>query len=184
MPGEKSGGGRELVLEDKHLFAVFLAVVFLCAVFFTLGFLLGRNQIQVQKAVAPAPEKKPAQPGAPTDLTFPQRVEGQPPAEQLAGKPAQPSAAAANTSRPSAATAPAAKTAGAPIYLQVAAVSKEADASNLARELEKLGFPAAVRAPQGDALYRVLVGPLENAELADAAQRRLEAHGFRQILRR
>ena len=63
-------------------------------------------------------------------------------------------------------------------------MSQEADAKRMAAELEKLGFDSEVRPPKEDRLYRVLVGPLENDELAAAARRRLEAHGFKDVVRR
>src|ERR1700735_534963 len=38
----KRGGDR--ILESRHLVGLFLGVVLLCAVFFTLGYVMGRNQ--------------------------------------------------------------------------------------------------------------------------------------------
>lgn len=180
MPGEKSSGAREVVLEDRHLFFVFVAVVLLCALFFTLGFVLGRNQATVQQTAAPAAKKPAAEPAASTpaqDLTFYDRVGEKPSQQQEALKPAPPAPAPATKSP----AAPASKPAG-EYYLQVAALSQEADARRLAQDLEKKGFPVVVRPPSGGTLHRVLVGPLENAELAEAAKRRLEAHGFRPLV--
>lgn len=192
MPGEKPGGAREVVLEDRHLFAAFLAVVLLCALFFTLGFILGRNQGAAQQASAPTEKKPPAanQPAGPAagDLSFYDRVGSKPANENLKPSSAPPAA----TTTPSPATAkptspnqasPSANAAG-PFYVQVAALREEPDAKRLAQDLEKLGFSAVIRPPKGDALYRVLVGPLENEELAAAAKRRLEAHGFRPMILR
>jgi len=53
----------------------------------------------------------------------------------------------------------------------------------LVGELKKRGFSSVIIPPSADRFYRVQVGPLESAELADAAQQRLEAQGFRQILK-
>lgn len=192
MPKEQKGGQYEMVLEGRHLLGVFFAVVLLCAVFFTLGFVLGRDQASGPKTTAAVPAKTspaaPAQQPAPDDLSFYQRVEGKQPPESLAAsQPPQQQAGKAPAEKPvgpGAATRPSAAAATAPIYLQVAAVSNEADAKRLADELWKLGFPAVVRAPAGDRFYRVLAGPFDSSELATAAQRRLEAHGFRDIIRR
>lgn len=41
---KKGGGGRDTVLESRHLVGVFLGVVVLCGVFFTLGYVMGRTQ--------------------------------------------------------------------------------------------------------------------------------------------
>ncbi|MBI1739257.1 MAG: SPOR domain-containing protein [Acidobacteria bacterium] len=38
------GGGRETVLESRHVVGMFLGVVVLCGVFFTLGYVMGRTQ--------------------------------------------------------------------------------------------------------------------------------------------
>lgn len=197
---ETKGGHYEMTLENRHLLGIFFAVVLLCAIFFTLGFVLGRSQKAAQSAAAPpakppagaaAPGAQPAAPGA-GDLSFYQRVEGKPPAETVpATKPAgtaKPPAAKPAEAKPATTTAakPApAKPAAAQetYYLQVAAVTQEAEAQRLMGELKKLGFSSVIIPPSADNFYRVQVGPLESAELADAAQRRLEAQGFRQILK-
>jgi DedD protein len=41
-PGKRGGGDR--VLESRHLVSLFLGVVLLCGVFFTLGYVMGHNQ--------------------------------------------------------------------------------------------------------------------------------------------
>ncbi len=41
---KKPGGGRETVLESRHVVGMFLGVVVLCGVFFTLGYVMGRTQ--------------------------------------------------------------------------------------------------------------------------------------------
>jgi cell division protein FtsN len=181
MSPERKGGQGDTVLEGRHLLGVFFAVVVLCAVFFTLGFVLGRNQ-SAQQAAAPPPEKAqpsttPAEPQA-RDLTFYDRVEKPQPSESLPQqKPPQPKPPAPAAAKPATST-------GKPIYLQVAAVSQEADAKRLVAELHKLGFDSEIRPPKEDRLYRVMVGPLASDDLATAAQHRLEAQGFRGILRR
>ena len=38
------GGGSDAVLESRHLMGLFLGVVVLCGVFFTLGYVMGRTQ--------------------------------------------------------------------------------------------------------------------------------------------
>jgi len=58
---KKGGGGRETVLESRHVVGMFLGVVVLCGVFFTLGFVMGRTQnldahSSVRAANAPSPQ--------------------------------------------------------------------------------------------------------------------------------
>jgi DedD protein len=40
----KRGGGGDRILESRHLVGLFLGVVLLCGVFFTLGYVMGRTQ--------------------------------------------------------------------------------------------------------------------------------------------
>jgi cell division septation protein DedD len=40
----RRGGGGDRVLESRHLVGLFLGVVLLCGVFFTLGYVMGRQQ--------------------------------------------------------------------------------------------------------------------------------------------
>ena len=42
--GNGKRGGGERVLESRHLVGLFLGVVLLCGVFFTLGYVMGRTQ--------------------------------------------------------------------------------------------------------------------------------------------
>ena len=188
MANGKKGGHYEMVLEDRHLLGVFFAVVLLCAIFFTLGFVLGRNQAAAKPAAEA--EKKPAptaqQPASPSadDLSFYQRVEGKPPAETVpATKPPAPKTEPPPQTKPAPAASAASASTAPALYLQIAAVQQESDAKQLAARLQKLGFTAAIVPPRADRFYRVQVGPFETAELADAARNRLEAQGFRDVVK-
>jgi DedD protein len=75
MSGSGRRGGGERVLESRHLVGLFLGVVLLCGVFFTLGYVMGRTQFgsPVQASVVPvkpmpsvlaSPKPKEAQPSA------------------------------------------------------------------------------------------------------------------------
>lgn len=183
------GGSTEMVLETRHLVGVFLAAVVLCAVFFTLGFIYGRDQ---ERAAARAAELKarttdttpptPAAPrpgSSPADLGFYDRLGTKPKPE--ASRPASP------RPQPPAAVkvTPTSPPAGSErIFLQVAALTQKDDAERLRAELYRLGFPAVVVPPGSDKLFRVQVGPFTDPELAAAAERRLEAQGFKVIHKR
>jgi len=67
--------------------------------------------------------------------------------------------------------------------LQVAALTKEADALDLANQLQKKKFPAFVLSPQKDKYYRVQVGPYADQKAADAARKGLEGAGFKAFLK-
>lgn len=69
------GGGGDTVLESRHLMGLFLGVVVLCGVFFTLGYVMGRTQYDSSVRAA-AIARSPASPGgvaatAPGEKTAP-----------------------------------------------------------------------------------------------------------------
>jgi len=142
-------------------------------------------------------------PGTPTDSTKPPNSDWEfyhagdkaKPEDRL--KPIPPAAAPAKKNAPVLVknTAPA-KPAGSPqksanapsipggsYTLQVAALTKEADALDLATQLQKKKFPAFVLSPQADKYYRVQVGPYSDAKAADAARKGLEGAGFKAIVK-
>src|SRR5271156_4162770 len=59
----KRGGGGDRILESRHLVGLFLSVVLLCGVFFSLGYVMGRTQFggpvqaseSLAKSLRPAP---------------------------------------------------------------------------------------------------------------------------------
>lgn len=67
-------------------------------------------------------------------------------------------------------------------WLQVAAVAREDSARTLAQALMKKGYPASVKEPQRDALYRVQVGPYPDRQEAQTAAQALKADGFQVIV--
>src|SRR5271154_4798984 len=60
----KRGGGGDRILESRHLVGLFLGVVLLCGVFFTLGYVMGRTQFggSVHAADTLIGESRPASP--------------------------------------------------------------------------------------------------------------------------
>lgn len=206
-PKNGGGGGRDMVMESRHLLGVFLGIVVLCGVFFTLGYVMGRTQYDtsVRAAVSPSkgkpaadsaanPAPKPAAPvPAPSDWNFYRAAEPKSSTETL--KPAEPKAPEKSAAASSPAKAPAAKDSAKPLWkapliprgaivLQVAALTREGDALALAEALQQKQYPAYVLAPLSDNLYRVQVGPYADAPSAEQARRSLERDGFKAITKR
>lgn len=204
----KRGGDR--ILESRHLIGLFLGVVLLCAVFFTLGYVMGRSQYggSVHAAATSIPhpaaaeqplsakEKVEPAPHAATDWDFysdKKRDHLDPGAPALA-----PRTRAADSAPPSASTISAARSAapkssvrpGTPkmlqgsIVLQVAAVTRASDALAMAEALQQKKFPSFVVPPAGDGFYRVQVGPFTNDRSAEAAKTALDRVGFKAIIKR
>ena len=59
MGGHSKRGGGDRVLESRHLIALFLGVVLLCCVFFTLGYVMGKTQYGNAPVEAASIEKSP-----------------------------------------------------------------------------------------------------------------------------
>jgi DedD protein len=63
MAGNVKRGGSDRVLESRHLVGLFLGVVLLCGVFFTLGYVMGRTQYGgAVHAESPLPVSAPLRP--------------------------------------------------------------------------------------------------------------------------
>lgn len=59
MGGNSKRGGGDRVLESRHLIGLFLGVVLLCCVFFTLGYVMGKTQYGNAPVEAASIEKAP-----------------------------------------------------------------------------------------------------------------------------
>lgn len=87
------------------------------------------------------------------------------------------------------AVAPGSKSMNAPLIpagsytLQVAALTKQADALDLASRLQKKKFPAVVLSSQADKYFRVQVGPYPDQKSTEIARKGLEAAGFKAIVK-
>lgn len=206
--GKRSGGDR--ILESRHLVGLFLGVVLLCGVFFTLGYVMGRTQYggPVHAAASPMKESAPApaaakekQPADPSWDFYDKKDNNhlEPAAKISASKPAPavPESDASSAPAPVVRAQPAVVAAakpparyGAPkilkgeIVLQIAALSHESDALAEADALTQKKFPAFVLSPSTDNLYRVQVGPYANDQAADAAKAALDHDGFKAITKR
>jgi len=224
--GGKRGAG-ERVLEGRHVIGLFMLMLLFSGVFFTLGYVMGRNQYDGQvraattgnsafDAVLPKPaaaakrSEKISQVAQPKETSAAPNSDwefynaGKPkttedhlklassvgshkalPAVAKGDAPAKPLDASAKSATPSKSNnAPVSAPMSAGSYtLQVAALTKEADAFDLASRLQKKKFPAVVLTPQGDKFYRVQVGPYADQKSADAAKKGLEAVGFKAFVK-
>jgi hypothetical protein len=178
----------EITLGTGKLLGIFFALTILCAVFFTMGYLLGKSTVAGGRtdivgtvpsggnaagkpsAVNKAPEA--AQPVSSPEVT-----------SQQASAPAPGTSAAA----PQASPAPAANDIKSNINgtytVQVAAVSKQEDADILATALRKKQYPVFIASATGDALFHVQVGPFSTQQDADTMRNRLSADGYNAIVK-
>lgn len=191
----------EITLGTGKMLVLFFGLVALCAVFFALGFGMGRTAAKPAAAEASTPTSGgPRVSNAhatdaatkPADLTFYKTVEQKDANAQLAPADASPLSTATPAPQP---PQPAASTQGAPpdptnlpgagsYYVQVAAVSKQEDADSLVDALKKKQYPAFTASGTTDKLFHVQVGPYGDVKDAEGMRAKLIADGYNPILKK
>jgi cell division septation protein DedD len=203
-----SSQDTEITLGTGKLLVLFFGLVGVCALFFALGYSLGRKSEPMipatSAAVAPqtAPGTGKASSGAATApaMSFYKSVEQKDPNPQLtptdsktdttsaAGSPGSANSSTNSTPAQAPATGgadPATMLPTAGYFVQVAAVSKQEDADSLVDALKKKEYPAFVAAPVAtDKLLRVQLGPFAEIKDAEAMRTRLIADGYSPILKK
>jgi DedD protein len=183
----------EITLGTGKLLVLFFGLVGICALFFALGYSLGRKS---EPAMAAASAAVPAQAvasgskassgsTATAPMTFYKSVEQKDANPELTpAVDAKTDASAAQT--PSASTSDSATTLPTAAYfVQVAAVSKQEDADSLVGALKNKQYPAFVAAQvPTDKLLRVQLGPFSDIKDAEAMRARLIADGYSPILKK
>jgi len=204
----------EITLGTGRMLALFFAFVLVCAVFFAIGFSLGRRTasagvgrwpgvatgasattVRPSAAKNDAPQKTP-QSG---DFSFYKAVGEKNADSALAppdskAKPADATAAASIEIVPpkiatDAANAAPASSTPAPsttvsYYVQVAAVTRQEDAEALVEALKKKEYPAFANNASADKYYRVQVGPYADLKDAEAMRARLISDGYNPIVKK
>jgi cell division septation protein DedD len=188
----------EITLGTGKMLGLFFGLVALCAVFFGMGFSLGKNSARpggdaLVASSAPSGSRPTAvkannNPRPPSDLTFYKAV-GQKDADaQLtATTAAAPSNNNTTPKSPPDSNAPPDLTAVSPqsaYYVQVAAVGKPEDAGALVDALKKKQYPAFVANTPGDKLFHVQIGPFSDIKDAELARGKLVNDGYNPILKK
>lgn len=193
-----SSQDTEITLGTGKLLLLFFGLVGICALFFALGYSLGRKSepgiMTSSAALTPTPASpsgKASSAAAAPPMTFYKSVE-----QKEANPELTPAAdAKAETATPANGTPAATPATGAPessatlptaaYSVQVAAVSKQEDADSLVDALKKKQYPAFVAAQSGaDKLFRIQVGPFADIKDAEAMRTRLIGDGYSPILKK
>jgi DedD protein len=199
-----SSQDTEITLGTGELLVLFFSLVAVCALFFALGYSLGRKSDSgiTTASAATSPHTVPgaikpvgAASSAPV-MTFYKAVEQRDASPELtpavaddkAGSTAAATAAPTESS-PANTTGstpdPATTLPAAGYFVQVAAVSKEEDANALVDALKKKQYPAFVAgAVTTDKLFHVQVGPFADIKDAEAMRARLISDGYNPILKK
>ena len=178
----------EITLGTGKMLAIFFGLVALCAVFFGMGFSLGKNSVAPNGAGVASPVSsassarpaamKPSGSAASPDLSFYKTV-GQKEADTQLSADTD-AAQASPPSAPDPAAAP-------PLngyYVQVAAVSKEEDAQALVEALKKKQYAAFATNRSTDKLFHVQVGPYGDIKDAESTRAKLVGDGYNPILKK
>ena len=193
----------EVTLGTGKLLGLFFGMVVVCAIFFGLGYSMGKNgspsgslvgdnpsvvQASPKPAThapsSPAAAESTAAPATPSqaDLTFYKSTEQKDVSAKLtpavASKPTPPPA-------PPAKQGPAPEThSGAGYVVQVAAVAKQEDAEALADSLRKKSYPVFVMSTGNDKLVRVQIGPFAELRQAEDMKTKLAGDGYNAIVKK
>lgn len=187
----------EITLGTGKMLVLFFGLVALCAVFFGMGYSLGKNSAKPVGDAQTAPGApssirptavKAAEPHAPSDLTFYKAVGQKDPNAELTEKTADAPATTAAKSASADNDAPPdpAALVAAPnnYFVQVAAVSKQEDAEALVDALKKKQYAAFAANTPPDKLFHVQVGPFSDIKDAESARTQLVKDGYNPILKK
>ena len=182
----------ELILGNHQLLSVFFIVVILLGVFFTMGYIVGRNSAPTGTDVASArkaetkplvvdsparqQDQTPSVPGArPTETAARQPAAAEQEPESV--KEAKSEAARAGLVRASNPAGSGGQPAAGQTYLQLAATNKP-DADIMVDVLRQKGFKAlAAEIPEKPGMFRVLVGPVIES-VVNKIRAELQGAGF------
>jgi len=176
----------EITLGTGKMLALFFGLVILCAIFFGMGFSMGRNSVRSGPELLPSPtapvtNRRTANGTKPAD---------QPPASASDSKPqlSQPLSDASSTtsSGQSAASDQASPPPanGSGYFVQVAAVSKQEDAEALVESLKGRQYTAFIATPSPDKFFHVQIGPFSDIKEAESTRAKLVSDGYNPILKK
>jgi DedD protein len=186
----------EITLGTGKMLGLFFGLVAICAVFFGMGFSLGRSSVKIiSPDLPPATSTTPAglRPSAmkttsatpPAEMTFYKAVQStsanaQAVPNDASTPPSDTSAAASPGTTPDPAAVPPSNG----YYVQVAAVSKSEDAAALVDALKKKQYPAFSTTTATDKLIHVQVGPYVDIKDAELMRGKLVSDGYNPILKK
>jgi cell division septation protein DedD len=181
----------EITLGTGKLLGIFFGLVVVCAVFFTMGYLLGKSSVDgahtqiVGTTLGPSsaagkPSALTKEPDAPAPAPSPDANQQIPSA---AGTTESSSSSSGSSPSPSTAPADIKSSPTGSFLVQVAAVSKQEDAEILVSALRKKQYPVFIASVPGDPLFHVQVGPFSTQLDAETMRNRLAGDGYNAIVK-
>jgi DedD protein len=199
-----SSQDTEITLGTTKLLVLFFGLVAVCALFFALGYSLGRKTdpgiTTASAAASPQITSGGVKPGgAAPPMTFYKAVEqkdanpeltpavsntGSDAKGQAPANPVDSSGTGQSASSPASAPDSTTTLPSAGYTVQVAAVSKQDDAEALVDALKKKQYPASANTSSTDKFFHVQVGPFSDIKEAEAMRARLISDGYNPILKK
>ena len=179
----------EITLGTGKMLGLFFGLVILCAVFFGMGYKMGKSTVTAAPELLPSPStssdvhstgSKPS--GTPASAPQAQEVVQQTSVPPTYTTPATTPNGSSTPPQSAATTQPAAPDAG--YFVQVAAVSKQEDAEALVESLKGHQYSAIIASSAADKLFHVQVGPFANIKDAEATRVTLVGDGYSPILKK
>lgn len=191
MTADNEGYDTEITLGTGKMLALFFGLVILCAVFFGMGFSMGRNSGKATPELLPSPSEGARLPATARNEAPAASAPVTQPAPAPAAQASADNTAPANTPQSGAATDPsqaaaqdAASQPNAGYYVQVVAVSKQEDAQALVDSLKAHQYQAFIANQPSDKLFHVQVGPFTDVKDAEAMRTKLMNDGYNPILKK
>jgi DedD protein len=169
---------QEQKISMAKLSAMLAGLVIVCALFFSLGYSIGKKSAAGAAIPEPTPTVSASTPSLPKPSpSMSNTTEEQPAVVDETAQDATLSGAWA--------AKPAPEMANNAIVVQVAAVSRQEDAEALVNALRKKDYPVfVVNNVPGDKLFHVQVGPYSNLKDAEVMKARLGRDGYNPIVKR
>src|SRR5215469_11962708 len=177
----------EITLGTGKMLALFFGLVILCAIFFGMGYSMGRSSVKAGPELLPSPSgTRPSAVNqavpAPATAARPQESE-----QSAQSSPPVDNPSTGNAQQPSSAPDQAGAQPPAPgtgYFVQVAAVSKQEDAEALVEALKARQYQALIANQPSDKLFHVQVGPFTDIKDAEAMRSKLVSDGYNPILKK
>src|SRR6266849_9341779 len=190
-PQMSTNEDTEITLGTGKMLGLFFGLVILCAVFFGMGYTMGRSAVKSATELLPSPSTssgtrpisgKPSGTPAPApEAPVVQQLQQQ----NTSSNASNPTSGAPQSApTPASATAQAAAQSTAGYFVQVAAVSKQEDAEALVESLKGRQYSALIANSPSDKLFHVQVGPFTDIKDAEATRSKLVSDGYSPILKK
>jgi DedD protein len=177
----------EITLGTGKMLGLFFGLVILCAVFFGMGFSMGKNSVRSGPELLPSPSSSSthrsgstAKPGDSAPVASDSKTDTPQAAPDSNSSNGAASAPAASGDQSAATAIPP----GTGYFVQVAAVSKQEDADALVESLKGRQYSAFIVTPSPDKFFHVQVGPFADVKEAEAMRVKLMTDGYNPILKK